>query len=87
MAKELHFSPIFTLQFRSYLVSVKLHVSNKRPGDTGAAGQGPRIEWQCISGLCRGELWAKLPSLQTTGVWFGDCGVEGAMVWSQETRI
>lgn len=87
MTEELHFIPIFTLQFKLYLVSVKLHVSNKRPGDTGAAGQGPHSEWQGITGLCRGELWAKLPSLQTAGVWFGDCGVEGTLVWSQETRI
>lgn len=68
-SKELHLIPGFTLQFKLYLVSVELHLSNKRPGDTGAAGQGPYIEWQGITGLCRGELWAKLSSPQTT-VWF-----------------
>lgn len=66
---------------------VKLHVSNAFPGDTGAAGPGPHFEGQGIPGLCRGGLWAGLPSLQTTVVRFGDHGVEGTMVWSQETKI
>lgn len=49
-------------------------------------GHGPHFEWQGIARSCRGGL-GRRPSLQTTVVWFGDCGVAGTMIWGQETRI
>lgn len=66
---------------------MKPHVSNKLPGDTGASGHGPQFERARLYRAVQRGVWAGLPSLQSTVVWFGDQGVEGTMVRSQETRI
>lgn len=65
---------------------LRLHTANELPGDAGAAGRGLPIKGKVLQGFVKGAVgWAALSA--DNCIVSGDCGVEGTMVPSQETRV